>query len=642
MKKLLVLLLLVLTYNISLAQSGWGYVNYTSYKTHNGNGVTNQYSAFANTSSDFVTMFNTTNSNTTIFRTGETTLQNIATGSFNVPRWASDYFGYKFEFFFIPQETGTYTFGVNSDDASDLLIDGVVVTSYYGGHGASGYQYGQINLIAGRRYSVVARFQEYGGGEAFYLHWSKPSAPQVYSYWTNEVTNVASVPTKQAKINFDFGSNLDKTKLSVSGTTLSSTGVVDVTNSLDTTKIPNGYKSLTTPGSVEWAIIDVYSTSFGGHRLYIDAREFDGTGISPSDVKSIQLFDIYDGPITYVQDAGGWKIFRIVPNISTKITSSTYQSYLRLQNGWYGTKAEFTFNQIQQYKPQSVIMTTNSLSTLYNSVVTVSDVYLAFKELSNGGILGNQNGLEFTNGVQYMNADVNGDGIFNESDTYRLLQHLTGFNNIVDTFTFPNLVKLVPTQTYNTIGKSNWNTFPKYIGNTYVFDINTTNSTDVFNISGTWLGDINLSHSAQQSVSSVGSNSIRTMSLVSKTTTNEVNVLVMSENVGNKLIVTLSVDPLEQELVGTQFQLNYDNAALEFQKIEFTTKGNPTNFGTDKGDNITLGSLITDGSTILDKTTEYKITFLPKMGLSSILGLTSISTTDAVNKGGTQLKVKLK
>jgi hypothetical protein len=88
--------------------------------------------------------------------------------------------------------------------------------------------------------------------------------------------------------------------------------------------------------------------------------------------------------------------------------------------------------------------------------------------------------------------------------------------------------------------------------------------------------------------------------------------------------------------------LNYDNTALEFEKVEFTTKGNPTNFGTDKGTYVKIGSLITDGSTILDKTTEYKITFIPKIGIQSILGLTSISATDAVNRAGTTLKIKMK
>jgi hypothetical protein len=131
------------------------------------------------------------------------------------------------------------------------------------------------------------------------------------------------------------------------------------------------------------------------------------------------------------------------------------------------------------------------------------------------------------------------------------------------------------------------------------------------------------------------------MSLTTNTVSNQINTFLMGENVGGKVVITISVDPLQQELVGAQFNLNYDKTVLEFQKVEFTTKGNPTNFGTDKGTYVTLGSLITDGSTILDKTTEYKITFIPKIGIQGILGLTSISATDAVNKNGTQLKVKI-
>jgi hypothetical protein len=157
----------------------------------------------------------------------------------------------------------------------------------------------------------------------------------------------------------------------------------------------------------------------------------------------------------------------------------------------------------------------------------------------------------------------------------------------------------------------------------------------------TWLGDVNLSHSAQQSVSSVSSNSIKSMSLMSNSLTNEVNVIIISELVGNSVIVTLSVDPLQQELVGTQFQLNYDNTKLKFEKVEFTTKGNPTNFGTNKGSFVNIGSLLTSGD-VLDKTTEYKVIFTPINSLNDILGLTSISATDAVNKSGKQLKVKLK
>ena len=66
------------------------------------------------------------------------------------------------------------------------------------------------------------------------------------------------------------------------------------------------------------------------------------------------------------------------------------------------------------------------------------------------------------------------------------------------------------------------------------------------------------------------------------------------------------------------------------------------NYNTNKGNYINLGSLISDGSTTLDNTTEYKITFTSTTKLDNILGLISIGATDAVNKDGKQLKVKVK
>ena len=492
-----------------------------------------------------------------------------------------------------------------------------------------------------------------------YGTWSNPDDATFTEFYTNSVSH-SNGEVLTAKFNFDFGSNVDETKFSTkanryvnnlwSTTTntsraISGLGKVDITNDLDTAKVSgNGYKATTSAGQVEWAIINPYNATLGGHQLLIDEREFDGTGVSPSDITSVKLFDIYDGPVTVSSVNGFWKTYIMPGNLTTKITSSTFQAQLRLQDGWYGTKAEFTFSPIMSYKQHGIELTyTNQtdLNTLYNSVVTVSDVFIAFKELSNGGIFGNESGNEFTSGIQFLNADVDGNGIFNEADTYKLLQHLTGVQSLAQNPLLTFLMKLYSKSEYDAITKSNWNTQFNSTRSLFPFSLNTGTLNNTYNVNVTWLGDVNLSHSAQQSTTGVASNSIRTMSLKSNSVSNEINSSLMGENVGGKVIVTISLDPLQQEVVGTQFQLNYDNTSLSFEKVEFTTKGSPTNFGTDRGTYITLGSLITDGSTILDKTTEYKITFVPKIGIQGILGLTSISATDAVNKNGTQLKVKV-
>lgn len=493
-----------------------------------------------------------------------------------------------------------------------------------------------------------------------YGTWSNPDDATFTEFYTNSVTH-SNGEVLTARFNIDFGGNVDETKFSakantfvnnVWGTTtntsraLSGLGKVDITNDLDTAKIANGgYKASTTAGQSEWCVIYEYDSYNQRYRIGIDSREVNGILSNPSTITNLQLFDLWNGPVTYGSyDPNGWTEVYVYTTTQFNFAGSSYTSNIRNGGGYYALTAEFTFSPIQSFKQHGIDIIANNqteLNTLYNSIVSVTDVYLAFKELSNGGIFGNQSGLEFTNGIQYMNADVDGNGVFNEADTYKLLQHLTGVQPLTQYSALTYLMKLYSKSDYDSITKSNWNTKFNSTRSLFPFSLNTGTLNNTYNINVTWLGDVNLSHSAQQTISSVATMGFKTMSLTTNSVSNTINAELMGENVGGKLVVTITLDPLQQEVVGTQFNLNYDNTTLEFQKVEFTTKGTPTNFGTDKGSFITFGSLITDGSTTLDKTTQYKITFLPLTGLNGILGLTSVSLTDAVNKNGTQLKIKI-
>jgi hypothetical protein len=640
MKKLLVTFLLIILSFVTYSQSGVGYLNYTSYKTHNGNGSLNQYSQFPNTAAEFDNMLNTTNSNTTITHTGEVALSIMCNGSTGTPHWGGDFYAIKFEFWFIPTQTGSYSFGINSDDASDISVNGTIISTYYGGHGAGGYQYGSTNMVAGTRYKIVARYQEFGGGDALYVRWSRPSAPNSYSYWTEEVTNINSTPTKKAVANFNLNTNITATTFAV-GSALSSAGLVDITNSLDSNKVNTGYKSIISPGGVEWSYCVPNASWMGGKTwLLIDMRQFGN--VDPTTVNSVKILDVYDGPATYLShDANGWAQYTLNDPL-TKVTNGTslYNSSIRNMNGAnteYAFSCGISFSATQSYKTQSITTTTtNTLSTLYNSIVTVSDVYLAFKELANGGIFGNQSGNEFTYGIQYKNADINDDGYFNEKDCFALLQNLTGVKTLVDTFNLNKTMRIIPQTKYDSIGKSNWTTFTTPLGSGYSFDINTGKSSDTINLTMSWKGDVNLSHSTTPK-----SNNLTTMSVRGMNISTDINASIMTEIIGDSIYAYITLDPLGQTVVGTQFQLNYDNSMLKFNNVSFKTKGSPMNYGTDKGSYINLGSLVSDGTTSLDKTTEYKISFISKTKLENIFGLISIGTTDAVNKNGTQLKVKL-
>ena len=422
---------------------------------------------------------------------------------------------------------------------------------------------------------------------------------------------------------------------------ISGLGKVDLTNDLDTAKVSDGKRATISAGQVEYSYVNI---SNGTTTLYIDLRVFGST--QPSDIKLVSILDVYSGPVTYQQTSAYWAHY-IVPSTLTKVTDGTSTNVANIRNSGYDNWAfscEIVFSNNNIFKQHGINLSyTNQtdLNTLYNSIVSVTDVFLAFKELSNGGIFGDQSGNEFTNGIQFMNADVDGNGVFNETDTYKLLQHLTGAQSLTQYSALTYLMKLYGKTEYDAITKSNWNTQFNATRSLYPFTLNTGTLNNTYNVSATWVGDVNLSHSAQQTPNGVSTNSIKVMSLNTNSITNEVNASIVSEIVNDKVVMFIKVDPLQQELVGTQFQLNYDNTKLKFEKVDFVTKGNPTNYGTNRGSYISLGSLITNDGLVLDNTTEYKITFTPINPLTDILGLTSISTTDAVNRAGKQLKIKL-
>jgi hypothetical protein len=479
-----------------------------------------------------------------------------------------------------------------------------------------------------------------------YGTWTNPDDATFTEFYTNSVTHTNG-DVLRAQFNFDFGSNVDETRFTTkllaqsnnqylpttnTNRTLNGLGKVEMTSDLDTLKINgNGFRATTTGGQVEWCVVYDYEPQNQRYQILIDKREFP-QGTSASNVASLQLFDLWNGPVTYQWDDGTWAAYWIYTPTEFNFAGSSFTSNIRRAGFFWGLSAEFTFSPIQSFKPHGIELNTTNLSSLYNNIVTVSDVFLAFKEVSNGGIFGNESGLEFTNGIQFMNADVDGNGMFNEMDTYKLLQHLTGVETINNGSTnLSDYIKMYPKLEYDAITKLNWNTQNNNTRNLLPFTLSNTTLNNIYNINVTWKGDVNLSHSAQPTQSSNRINSALS----------EINASLMGEIIEGKVVVTLTLDPLQQDVVGTQFQVNYDNTKIKFEKVEFTTKGNPTNFITNRGSSVTVGSLITDGSSTLDKTTEYKIIFNPVNTITDILGLTSISTTDAVNKEGKQLKIKL-
>lgn len=135
------------------------------------------------------TLFNATNSgNSTRCGSGTLPFSNINTGQNFTNPWTGrnnnnctqDAFHTEITGTLTPSMTGTYEFSVDGDDAVEFQLNGTVIASAYGDHGATGAggggTPGSIYLTAGQTYTIKYRHEENGGDASFYLYWKTPAS----------------------------------------------------------------------------------------------------------------------------------------------------------------------------------------------------------------------------------------------------------------------------------------------------------------------------------------------------------------------------------------------------------------------------------------------------------------------------------
>jgi hypothetical protein len=350
--------------------------------------------------------------------------------------------------------------------------------------------------------------------------------------------------------------------------------------------------------------------------------------INPIDVPSSKVNFYFGGGINPSQ----WSVKSYTANGVTQVSTTT--GLTLGTNGSVVNTSDFVKSKTDMVMYLSKLPST-TLTNLYGSVLTVGDAYMAFQELANKGLAGNESN-SFSNGVQFLNADIDGNNVFNEIDSYKILQHVIGGTKIVSTWSEDNLFRLVRKSTFDAITKANWATTNTPYKANYPLAVDASINDYVYHIVVALKGDVNLSHTPAQNTQATASTN-RAMSL---TTPMEVSTYVLSEIVDGKVVVSVKVNTLGQSLKGIQLNLNYDSDILKYENTEYTTSGNPTNFSNDTGKYISFGSLIYSGLGLLNDDTEYKLIFIPKEIISNTIGLTSIEGVDAVNTNGSTLKIK--
>jgi hypothetical protein len=492
-----------------------------------------------------------------------------------------------------------------------------------------------------------------------YGTWSNPDDQTFTEFYSNSV-NHSNGNILRTEFNFNFGSNVDetmfKTRILTSNDnvtfssnnpyiSLNGVGRVNMTSQMDTAQINgSGVKASTTTGQVEWCVIYEYDSYNQRYRIGIDSREVNNILSNPSSINSLQLFDLWNGPVTFNSyDPNGWTEVYVYTNTQFNFTGSSFSSFIRAGNGFYGLRAEFTFTQNRINKFHKIALgnlTTTQNANLLSSIVTVSDVYLAFREFADRGIMGNESKY-FTSGIQFHNADVNEDSVFDEKDCYSLLTHLQGTTSLwQSTPIISDAIKIIPSSTFDNITKQNWNTLGLAIGVDYPFTF-TNGILNSYSLDVSWKGDVNLSHSSQPTgfILSSSNGEVSQIKSMSMNSIGAIEADIMMEKVNDSIIATIKLIPNGNEIGATQFIVHYDNSVLDFSKVEFTNNQS-TNFGKNNGQSMNIGSLNTSGGSISN--IEYKITFKPKTTITNILGLISVQNVETLGINLNKLSVKIK
>jgi len=282
-------------------------------------------------------------------------------------------------------------------------------------------------------------------------------------------------------------------------------------------------------------------------------------------------------------------------------------------------------------------------SVFFENVVTISDYLLLFKEIGQHG-----EGA-INSGVSMQNADVASPyGVVDSNDAYKILAHVVGAEHLfenqfmggppdmnVDDQWFQAL-RIKTDDEYLTIGTNNFEVANRF---GFLIPINVdfeSENPQNFKFNGTWLGDVNLSHSAPVDAS-VANTAKSVMSYgETKKVVDNVTVDFVTEEVEGKVEATFTIP--QTDLVGLQFVVKYDNSRLNFETAEFNVGNTSTNFANHHSPVIRIGSVNQDGSAIEAGT--YKLIFNAN-NINGTTGLITVLATDGADSNADRVNIIL-
>lgn len=326
------------------------------------------------------------------------------------------------------------------------------------------------------------------------------------------------------------------------------------------------------------------------------------------------------------------------------------QGATHIKTGNYDASGEAVVTGLENDKEYFVWNYVDGSKDYMDNVVTVSDLALVFQEAIGAGSDPNGNSTTFDYHIQTFMANVYHDQAFDGKvdfkDSYEILAYLQGV-----TSGNTNYVSKKGAAVHSGGNKSTFGTIDE--NGSYFPGIDATfkptDSNKTFEFVHVLIGDVNFSHSYQPANTNdfkISSMMIGNSSTLKTTSFNEAryqaeeaNIDLVSQIVDGKVVFT--IESQVAGMIGTQFNITYDNTRIELEDVIFDTGNEMTNFANHRLEEgkVNIGSFDQSFEQTVKQGTPYKLVFKPLVDLQNASGLVNFKVHEGVKADGTQIKL---
>jgi len=403
---------------------------------------------------------------------------------------------------------------------------------------------------------------------------------------------------------------------------------------------------------VSYKIKDKGNTNYTDYTNLINVnwanyQEADGTQIDVTGQSNLGLTGIQGG------DAGNVSI-SVSSNVITNNIGDggdfSYTIYNKGENtnpiasGNFDAAGDATVTGLENDVEYDLYVSIDNSKEYLDNAVTVSDLALVFAEAIGAGDGPNGISTTFDYYIQSLLANVVGTSIpqggdINFQDSYEILAYLQG----VDSGNTPFISKTG--QVFNMSGiKSTFGDEVNGIA-TVSPTFKPTDNNKSFQFAHALAGDVNFSHgfeptSTNAAIPNAAQSATTARSMMArgeKFQPETANIDLVSEIVDGNVVFSINSDVLD--MVGSQFNIEYDRTRLVLDNVIFDTGNTMTNFSNhiENEGKVRIGSFDQNFETTVKTGTPYKLIFIPTVQINNTAGLITFKVKEGVKADGTQI-----